>query len=434
MLSVPYFERELYLLPDGEVSAERILALADEVEARVEGGLAPRPLMSVPHILSDESSGYYHAVSAVRAEQRLWQGGGAAAQAGALAVAALPPPPAFASPVLPPPLQPLPAPASTPTVRAGRNGCPPEPGLLPAGARARGRGGHAAAGGAALSSRPARQLRQLSPCPLTALPPFIRCRCPVRCRPLAALWTSRAWGRRWPRGTGAPETASDSWTWCRRRGAGRGGTCRPGGLAALSAGRCWQAGRRCIAAAAHALLLLLLLLSCLQVTGAPLGSAAWVKELQVGGGRGWAPPASVGLANQPSAAPFPCLHPHAPLPARPPACPPRPRAVPPQTPLQQKLEEERRDYEAAVAAGPAVPPGAEPDLDMRILLAHGEAGAGRAAARRDHGALPACLPAAHGAHCRRRRRVCRSGCAAQALGCSTSCSSVARSRHPSARR
>lgn len=56
MLSVPYFERELYRLPEAEVTAERILALADEVEARIEGGPAPRPLMSVPHILSDESS------------------------------------------------------------------------------------------------------------------------------------------------------------------------------------------------------------------------------------------------------------------------------------------------------------------------------------------------------------------------------------------
>lgn len=32
MLSVPYFERALYLLPEEEVTAERILALADETE------------------------------------------------------------------------------------------------------------------------------------------------------------------------------------------------------------------------------------------------------------------------------------------------------------------------------------------------------------------------------------------------------------------
>ncbi|PSC69592.1 peptidase M3 [Micractinium conductrix] len=60
MLSVPYFEKALYELPDDEVTAERIVALADEIENSIEGGPAPRPLMSVPHILSDESSAYYH--------------------------------------------------------------------------------------------------------------------------------------------------------------------------------------------------------------------------------------------------------------------------------------------------------------------------------------------------------------------------------------
>lgn len=45
MLSVPYFERELYRLPEEQVTPERILALADEVEERIEGGPASRPLM-----------------------------------------------------------------------------------------------------------------------------------------------------------------------------------------------------------------------------------------------------------------------------------------------------------------------------------------------------------------------------------------------------
>ncbi|KAI3435664.1 hypothetical protein D9Q98_001722 [Chlorella vulgaris] len=71
MLSVPYFERALYLLPEEEVTAERILALADETEVKIEGGLAGRPLMSVPHILSDESSAYYH--SYVLAEMAVHQ-------------------------------------------------------------------------------------------------------------------------------------------------------------------------------------------------------------------------------------------------------------------------------------------------------------------------------------------------------------------------
>lgn len=37
MLSVPYFERALYDLPEEEVTAGRILALADEIEVRQRG-------------------------------------------------------------------------------------------------------------------------------------------------------------------------------------------------------------------------------------------------------------------------------------------------------------------------------------------------------------------------------------------------------------
>ncbi|KAK9816558.1 hypothetical protein WJX72_001939 [[Myrmecia] bisecta] len=61
MLSVPYFEKALYELPDDQVTPETVLALADRIEQEVEGGPSPRPLMSVPHILADESSAYYHA-------------------------------------------------------------------------------------------------------------------------------------------------------------------------------------------------------------------------------------------------------------------------------------------------------------------------------------------------------------------------------------
>ncbi|CAK0829101.1 unnamed protein product [Prorocentrum cordatum] len=60
MLSVPYFERALYELPEEELCSERIQELAAEVEERVGGGAAPLPLMAVPHILSDEASCYYH--------------------------------------------------------------------------------------------------------------------------------------------------------------------------------------------------------------------------------------------------------------------------------------------------------------------------------------------------------------------------------------
>lgn len=60
MIAVPYFEKALYELPDNEVTTERIQQLADEIEERIQGGLGARPLLSVPHIISDEASCYYH--------------------------------------------------------------------------------------------------------------------------------------------------------------------------------------------------------------------------------------------------------------------------------------------------------------------------------------------------------------------------------------
>lgn len=42
------------------MTPEAIQTLADKVEADIQGGLSPRPLLSVPHILADESSCYYH--------------------------------------------------------------------------------------------------------------------------------------------------------------------------------------------------------------------------------------------------------------------------------------------------------------------------------------------------------------------------------------
>jgi len=60
MIAVPYFEKALYELPDEDVTTERIQQLADEIENRIQGGLGPRPLLSVPHIISDEASCYYH--------------------------------------------------------------------------------------------------------------------------------------------------------------------------------------------------------------------------------------------------------------------------------------------------------------------------------------------------------------------------------------
>jgi oligoendopeptidase F len=60
MIAVPYFEKALYEMAEEDLTAESIKALADKVEKDIQGGLSPRPLLSVPHILSDEASCYYH--------------------------------------------------------------------------------------------------------------------------------------------------------------------------------------------------------------------------------------------------------------------------------------------------------------------------------------------------------------------------------------
>lgn len=60
MIAVPYFEKALYEMKEEELSAVSIKALADKVEREIQGGLSPRPLLSVPHLLSDEASCYYH--------------------------------------------------------------------------------------------------------------------------------------------------------------------------------------------------------------------------------------------------------------------------------------------------------------------------------------------------------------------------------------
>ena len=43
-----------------QVTPEVVAALADRIEVEIQGGMAQRPLLSVPHIISDESSCYYH--------------------------------------------------------------------------------------------------------------------------------------------------------------------------------------------------------------------------------------------------------------------------------------------------------------------------------------------------------------------------------------
>eukprot|EP00510_Aplanochytrium_minuta_P005236 CAMPEP_0184024184 /NCGR_PEP_ID=MMETSP0954-20121128/11902_1 /TAXON_ID=627963 /ORGANISM="Aplanochytrium sp, Strain PBS07" /LENGTH=492 /DNA_ID=CAMNT_0026307405 /DNA_START=105 /DNA_END=1583 /DNA_ORIENTATION=+ len=71
MISVPYFEKALYEMNDDDINSASIQKLADEVEKRIQGGLGPRPLLSVPHIISDEASCYYHGY--VLAEMAVYQ-------------------------------------------------------------------------------------------------------------------------------------------------------------------------------------------------------------------------------------------------------------------------------------------------------------------------------------------------------------------------
>jgi hypothetical protein len=54
MLVVSYLEKALYEMPESELTPARVIALGDEVEAKIQGGLSSRPVLSVPHILADE--------------------------------------------------------------------------------------------------------------------------------------------------------------------------------------------------------------------------------------------------------------------------------------------------------------------------------------------------------------------------------------------
>lgn len=56
MLAVSYYEKALYELAESDMTPARILALSDEVERRIQVLASPRPLLSVPHLLADESS------------------------------------------------------------------------------------------------------------------------------------------------------------------------------------------------------------------------------------------------------------------------------------------------------------------------------------------------------------------------------------------
>jgi len=60
MLTIPFFEKALYELPEDGVTPEAVLKVADRVETEINGGFIGRPTMSVPHFLMTESSAYYH--------------------------------------------------------------------------------------------------------------------------------------------------------------------------------------------------------------------------------------------------------------------------------------------------------------------------------------------------------------------------------------
>lgn len=60
MIAVPFYERALYELAEDEMTPERILSLSHDIEVSIQGARSSRPLLSVPHILADESAAYYH--------------------------------------------------------------------------------------------------------------------------------------------------------------------------------------------------------------------------------------------------------------------------------------------------------------------------------------------------------------------------------------
>jgi len=61
MLTVCYAEKALYEMPESLLTPENILKTLREIEAEMQGvSEGVRPVLSVPHLLSGESSAYYH--------------------------------------------------------------------------------------------------------------------------------------------------------------------------------------------------------------------------------------------------------------------------------------------------------------------------------------------------------------------------------------
>lgn len=62
LMIVPYFERELYAMSDEQLTAKSILETGRKIETQmVFQPSDSRPILSVPHLLSSDSSAYYHA-------------------------------------------------------------------------------------------------------------------------------------------------------------------------------------------------------------------------------------------------------------------------------------------------------------------------------------------------------------------------------------
>ncbi|MDX2369111.1 MAG: M3 family metallopeptidase, partial [Colwellia sp.] len=60
ILVVPYFERALYEMSDEDLTAKKITQLARKTEQKILGlACSPRPLLAIPHLLSDESACSY---------------------------------------------------------------------------------------------------------------------------------------------------------------------------------------------------------------------------------------------------------------------------------------------------------------------------------------------------------------------------------------
>ncbi len=72
MLTVPFAERAIYEMDDGERTPDRVLSELRRIEQQLQGlNAGPRPVLAIPHLLSGESSAYYHGY--VLAEMAVYQ-------------------------------------------------------------------------------------------------------------------------------------------------------------------------------------------------------------------------------------------------------------------------------------------------------------------------------------------------------------------------